>query len=297
MDVLPLPSLPPLVPFGAPFTRAMAAARGLDRRSLERLLREGHVRRLVRGAYLASGAPETREVRAAAVALVSGREVVAVDRTAAWVHGVDVLGAARTALHPVETQGAGRASVTAPGGRRRLADHDVEDMAGLRLTTAVRTATDLGRVLAPAPALGAMDRLLALGLCTHADLLAELPRFAGHRGAAQLRALVAQADARSSGPAESALRLHWHGARLPTATPGLSVTVGGRLVRLALGDPVRRFGAVLSEQLRDGDLPALAGAGWRVVVLSGARVLMGDPRLWLQHLERELHQHLMTQAG
>ena len=76
-----------------------------------------------------------------------------------------------------------------------------------------------------------------------------------------------------SGLAESALRLHWHRAQLPTPVPGMQVCASGRLVRLSLGVERRQFGAVLADQVSADDLVALEGAGWRVVVLSAERVL------------------------
>ena len=120
---------------------------------------------------------------------------------------------------------------------------------------------------------------------------------AGHRGVGQLRVLAAQVDARSSGLAESALRLHWHRAQLPTAVPGMPVCAAGRLVRLSLGVERRQFGAVLADQVSADDLVALEGAGWRVVVLSAERVLRTPAEAWMRHLEREFHQQLLAQAG
>jgi hypothetical protein len=103
-------------------------------------------------------------------------------------------------------------------------------------------------------------------------------------------------DARSSGLAESTLRLRWHQARLPTAVPGLLANVSGRSVRLSLGVERRQFGAVLAGQVSASDLVALQGAGWWVVVLSEERILRTDPSVWMRHLEREFHQHLLAQS-
>ena len=141
-----------------------------------------------------------------------------------------------------------------------------------------------------------MDALLRGATFTHTELLAELSRLTGHRGIAQLRLLAAQVDGRSSGPVESTLRFHWHGANLPTPVPGMLVAAGHRLVRLSLGVERRQFGAVLAHQVSAADLVALEGAGWRVVVLPEQRVLQSDPTTWITHLEREFHQHLLTQT-
>jgi hypothetical protein len=296
-ETLPLNPLHALLPLDRPFTRAMARAVGIERTSLERMLNERTVRRLLRGAYAARSTPDSRDVRAAAVALVVGREAIAVDRTAAWVLGVDVTGLPAAEPRPLEILSPGRAGRGALGSGRQLAGHDVQRIDALRLTTPLRTALDLGRLLPPDLALGAMDRLLAGGGFSMVDLLAEIPRMAGHRGVGQLRTLAVQVDARSMCLAESTLRLHWHQARLPTAVPGMPVCASGRLVRLSLGVERRQFGAVLAGQVSAADLVALEGAGWRVVVLSEERVQRSDPAAWVRHLEREFHQQLLAQTG
>ena len=295
-EILPLNPLNPLLPPDLPFTAAMVRAVGVGRSSLERTLREGTVRRVLRGVYAAAAAPDSTPMRAAAVALATGREAIAVDRTAAWVHGVDVTSLSTGEPRPVEIVSPGRRAGRSLGSGRELTGHDVQRIGSLRLTTPLRTALDLGRLLPPDLALGAMDRLLAAGSFSHVDLLAEVARLAGHRGVGQLRSLVVQVDARSTCLAESPRRLRWHAARLPTATQGMPVCAGGRLVRLSLGVERRQFGAVLSGQVSAADLVALQGAGWRVVVLSAERVLGADPEIWMRHLEREFHQHLLAQT-
>ena len=295
-ETLPLHPLHTLLPLDSPFTPAMARAVGVERPSLERMLSEGTVRRLLRGVYAASTQPDSTGMRAAAVALVTGRESIAVDRTAAWVHGVDVTGLGPGDPRPLELLSPRRGGRRALGRGRQLVGRDVQCIESLRLTTPLRTALDLGRLLPADLALGAMDRLLAGGSFTHVELLAEIPRLAAHRGVGQLRTLAVQVDSRSSGLAESALRLRWHEARLPTAIPGMPVCASGRLVRLSLGVGRRQFGAVLAGQVSADDLVALQGAGWRVVVLSEERVLATDPSVLTHHLEREFHQHLLAQA-
>jgi hypothetical protein len=255
------------------------------------MLGDGLVRRPLRGVYVASTAPDTPTLRATCLGLVVRPRDVVVDRTAAWVHG---LPAEDPVPLDVLTPEPGRRG--SPGGRRRLAGRDVISVAGIRVTSPLRTALDLGRLLRPGPALATMDALLRGGTFTQAQLLAELPRFAGQQGIAQLRSLAAQVDARSSGPAESLLRLHWNRADLPTPVPGKPVAAGSRLVRLALAVERRLFGVVLASQVSAADLLALEGAGWWIVVLPEDRVLSTDPATWTRHLQREFHQQLLQQA-
>jgi hypothetical protein len=289
---LPLDPISPRLPLDAPFTPAIAARAGIGRAVLERLVREGRVRRLLRGVYLDATAPTSVSVRARALGLVVGPRQVVIGTTAAWLHGVEVPRA--DPVPPVEVLGRSRHA----GRSVRLAGHDLQTVEGLRCTTPLRTALDLGRWLAPDRALAALDGLLGTREFSHTALMAEVSRFGGQRGIAQLRELAAVADARARGAAESVLRLRWLEGRLPTPTPGLVVPrPGGAAARLALGLEVHRFGAVLAGQLGDADLAALGSLGWRVVVLDRRRTLGTDPAYLVGHLEREFHLHLLAQVG
>ncbi len=291
--LLPLTDLTSLLPPDEPFTPAMARAAGIGRSALERMLRDGLLRRPLRGVYVSTSAEDTPSLRAATLRLVVTPDAVAVDRTAGWVHGFAPCAAAPDGQPPVEVLAPRRPGSRA--GSRRVAPRDLMLLSGLRLTTPQRTALDLARTVVPTSGLAVLDELLASGAATHTALLGELPRFTGLGGVSQLRCLVAQADGRSREWAESVLRLRWHRAELPTATPGLVVAAGPRAVRLALGVEGRRFGAVLAHTVTAEDLLALEGARWRVVVLARDRVLHSDHTVWVSHLEREWHQHLLAE--
>jgi hypothetical protein len=294
---LPLDPISPRLPIGEPFTPAMAARAGIGRAVLDRLHREGRVRRLVRGVYLDATVPSSVAVRARALGLVVGERQVVVGLTAAWLHGVEVPRADPDAPVPVEVHGRARPTHRAGGRPLRYDGQDLQTIEGVRCTTPLRTALDLGRWLAPDRALAALDGLLALRAFPHTALMAELPRFGGSQGVVQLRELAALADGRADCPAESVLRLHWVDGRLPTPTPGLRLPGPGGRVRLALGLDVHRFGVVLAGRLSDAELAALSSLGWRVVVLSPERVLRSDPTFLIGHLEREFHLHLLEQVG
>jgi hypothetical protein len=286
---LPLDPISPRLPIAEPFTPAMAARAGIGRAVLDRLHREGRLRRLLRGVYVDATVPSSVTLRARALGLVVAQGHVVVGRTAAWLHGVEVPREDPDAPLPVEVHGRIRRLGTAV----HLAGHDVGVLEGVRCTTPLRTALDLGRQLAPDRAIVALDGLLGLGAFPHTALVAELARFGGHHGIVQLRELAAMADARADGAAESVLRLRWLHAQLPTPTPGL--VVGGR--RLSLGLELHRFGANLPGQLADADLTWLSRQGWRIVVLAPERALRSDPAFLIGHLEQEFHLHLLDQVG
>src|SRR5690349_6185933 len=84
------------LPLDAPFTAAQARAWGVSRRHFDAMVREGLVRRVLREVYAAAQAPDDPMMRASALGLVIPPGAIVADRTAAWLHGVDIL--PRTAL-------------------------------------------------------------------------------------------------------------------------------------------------------------------------------------------------------
>ena len=298
LAALPLDPISPRLPIADPFTPTMAARAGIGRAVLDRLHREGRVRRLLRGVYVDATVPSSVDLRARALALVVGEAQVVVGLTAAWLHGVDLGLPGADSPAPVEVHGRGRAVSRNRGRPPRYADRDLQAFAGVRCTTPLRTALDLSRRLAPDRALAAIDGLLRLRQFTHTALMAEVARFGGQPGSVQLREIAALGDARAEGSAESVLRLRWLHGHLPTPTPALRVgPVSGHAVRLALGLEVHRFGAVMEGRSTAAALAAVEASGWRVVVLSPDRVLRSDPEFLTAHLEREFHLHLLDQVG
>ncbi|WP_310963671.1 type IV toxin-antitoxin system AbiEi family antitoxin domain-containing protein [Nocardioides terrisoli] len=274
-----------------PFTRSMAEAVGVRRAGLERMLRHGVLRRMLRGVYVGAHLQDTVVLRGQALALLVGPDCVAVDRTAAWLHGLATIGAVPGTLDVV-----GRRHRVGPfAARRSLSACDTARVAGVWVTTPLRTACDLARILPPGRALAVLDEVLRHGACTHTELVCELPRQARLAGQRQLRRLVAIADGRSANPAESALRLYWLEAGLPTPVPGLEADRGAGPVRLALAAPDQLFAVVLDEPGPGG--AALTAAGWQIVRLARQRVLDGDPALVGRHLVREYHRQLLVRAG
>lgn len=236
------------LPLDQPFTPDEAAALGVSRRQLRSLVHRCLVRRVVRGVYAAAQAPDDLAFRARAVALVLPTDAVATDRTAAWLHGVDLVPrTAATVAPPIEfflEPGRRARRLGVESGERTLMSRDVVELGGVRATSPVRTALDLARLVWRFDALAALDQFLRLGV-SQTQLVAELDRFRGYRGVVQARQLVPLADPRAESVAESALRLHWHDAGLPR--PDLQVWVsdaaGVAVYRLDLALPEVRFAA------------------------------------------------------
>ena len=138
-------------------------------------------------------------------------------------------------------------------GVRDLTTHDVQHLGGLTVTTQLRTACDLGRLLWRFDALSAIDGFLRLGL-EHGLLLSEMSRFAGHRGVRQLRTLAPIGDPGAESPPESALRLHWYDADLTPPETQIWVDDDDGLprFRIDVGDRSVRYGAeYFGEQFHD----------------------------------------------
>ncbi len=284
----------PALPLHVPFTAAMAAKVGVNRNQLAAMTREGMLRRVFRGVYVDASTEDSLVTRARALQLVVPPTAVVTEELAAWVRGVDLLARGTHVIPPpltisqplehtrVRQQGT-------DGTRRMLEARDVEVLNGIRRTTSLRTAIDLGRKRSRPRALAALDALLRTGDFTYDELLDEAARFRGFRGVVQLRAMTPLVDARAESPAESVMRLIWIQADLPKITPQISVcnALGVEIYRLDMGLPEIKYAAEYdgvewhsSPQDRAHDLrrrERLRQEGWVIDVLGKAEVFE-EPR-------------------
>jgi very-short-patch-repair endonuclease len=236
------------LPLDQPFTRTAAIEAGCSPRDLQAMVRDGLLRKVLRGVYAAAQAPDTVRFRTTALGLVIPAHALIIGRTAGWLHGMPVLQRGAHLEAPlIELGNTNDSRCVRPGvdGRRRvMLPRDFTVVDGLQVTTPVRTALDLGRLLWRFDGLAALDAALRLGVDPE-ELALESLRFKGYRGVRQLRFLLPLADGRAESPAESALRLHWHLAGLPT--PELQIWIhddhGVRLYRLDIGLPELRYSA------------------------------------------------------
>ena len=236
------------IPVDRPFAAHEATRAGVGASLRRRLVERGLLRPVLRGVFVAAHVPDSLRLRVAALELVVPDHAVVVDRTAAWLHGVDAL--PRSAVHrmpALDVVSLQSSRLRRPGvasGVRELRARDVEHLGQLTVTTSLRTACDLGRRLWRFDALAAIDGFLRLGLDDKL-LLSESERFKGHRGVRQLRELVPLGDAGAESPPESALRLHWHDAQLPRPETQIWVPDddGRPRFRIDVGHREARYGA------------------------------------------------------
>lgn len=236
------------LPLDRPFTGRQALDAGISAKVLRRLDREGYVRRLLRGVYVAAQAPDALLLRAEALALVVPEHAVVVDWTAVWLFTGLLPPGDHLRVPPVSLfrqAGHGRLrNELCRSGERTFVRGDVTDLHDLSVTTPLRTAWDIGRFAHRDLAIGALDGLLRTGAFTPAELLDGVERFRRQRGVVQLRALAPLADGRAESPGESLLRLRWHDLPgLPQPEPQVPIhdDRGFEVFRLDLGVRELRF--------------------------------------------------------
>lgn len=235
-----LPAGWPLQP-DRPFTVKQARAAGVARK-LPTLARGRVLRRVVHSVYVAECVPDSIDLRAQALALVVPSGCFVTDRCAGWLHGAPMV------LAPNEDVLIPRISFFRPSdegrlrnglcvsGERAVKDSDLMELAGITVTTPLRTALDLGRLQRPDVALAGLDAMASLGRFTIGQLVAEAERFAKQRGVRQLRELAPLTDAGSESFGESALRRRWYAGGLPRPTTQIPVHLDGvEIYRLDLG--------------------------------------------------------------
>jgi very-short-patch-repair endonuclease len=289
-----------------PFTVAEARESGISRQRLRRLLAQRQVRKVLRGVYQSVEALDTIASRAEAAALVMPPFAIVCDRTAAWIHGVDVVRYRELDVPPpldvVVLRYARRQNRSEwRNGERDLASRDVMRVNGLRVTTPLRTALDLACKLPRRDALAAVDQFMRVHELTRDDLRRELPRYFRRRGVVQLRAIVAAADPRAESPAESWVRMAIMDAGLPAPEVQYSVIVdGAERYRLDLAYPRHRicieydgveFHTAPADRRADADRRDwLRQRGWTVIVLTRDDLRADAAGDWLDALRAQLFE-------
>jgi Transcriptional regulator, AbiEi antitoxin/Protein of unknown function (DUF559) len=287
-----------------PFTYRQAEALGITRQRLRQLVSQRQVRRVLRGVYQAADVPDTVLNRAKAAALVVSPDAVLCDRTAAWLHGVDVFRVYELDVLPSLEEFVLRHSPRVRrqhvcGGERDLAPEDIMEIGGVKVTTPLRTALDLGCRLNRSEALAALDAFCGVHELTQADLSKELPRYFRRRGVRQLRELIPLADGRAESPGESWTRLALVDSNLPLPELQWVIRSAGRqLYRLDLAYVHARVCIEYDgeefhtspEQCRADERRRdwLRAHGWTVIVVTKDDFRSGSMR-WVEEVRRALY--------
>ena len=289
MDVSELPAFP--------FTASQAVELGLTPAGLRRWCAARFVRRLLHGVYLRADLTVTMPVKLAAAALVISPNAVACDRTAAWIWEVDAFSLGELdVVPPVETfvlrGGTRTRRAETCGGVRDLTPDDWVELDGVKVTTPVRTALDLGCSLNRREALAAMDALARSQGFSSADLARQITRYFRRRGVVQLRQLVPLVRSEAESQRESWVRLEMHDFGLPAPELQWWVDVDGvptyRLdlaypqARIAIEYDGREHHASAGDRVRDEARRTwLREHGWTVIVVDASAFAPGADFDWL----------------
>ncbi|WAJ44819.1 hypothetical protein OK015_27620 [Mycobacterium sp. Aquia_216] len=113
-----------------------------------------------------------------------------------------------------------------------LADDEVTRVAGLPVTTVVRTAYDLSRYLPRGQAVARLDALMRATPFSTEDVLQLAERYPAARGIRRLRSVLHLVDGGGSSPKETWLRLLLIDAGVPAPTTQIPVVDGYRLLAM-----------------------------------------------------------------
>lgn len=236
-------------------------------------------RRLYRDVYLRNDVELTAAVRARAAWLSTGATLAGV--SAAAVLGAKWLDSDAPA-EIVRKDRHSQPGIVAHGYRVR--DDEICLAASLPVTTAARTAFDIGRRRRVHQAVPMLDALLAATGITAEDVLAVADRWPGVRGVRQVRSTMPLVDAAAESPQESCLRLILIAGGLPRPEcqirfPELRIRVdmGWREWKVAVEyDGVQHWADAAQRAWDIERIALLEAAGWVVVRVSAQMLARPD---------------------
>ncbi|WP_284225061.1 hypothetical protein [Mycobacterium antarcticum] len=186
--------------YGVPFLGTEALAAGAVNKHQLRT----RYRSVFPGVYVEPDLELTLQQRAKAAWLWSGREAVIAGLAASALHGAEWI----DGQAPVELIWS---NARPPQGirtrRDRLAVGEVMSLTGMRVTTPVRTAFDLGRLIRGDEGIERLDALGQVARFSAADVEAVADRHRGSPGAPRLRRALEAYDPGAESPRETWLRL------------------------------------------------------------------------------------------
>lgn len=202
------------LPLTEPFTTAEARAQGVNQKQLVKLVKDGFLRRPMKGVYVVAQLEDSTDLRGRIMCKVAPPGTVITDWSATWYWtGMDRPGAHLEVprLDAFKLRGHDRLrNGVVRSGERWLLPSDVIALDGdVRVTVPIRTAWDLGRFVPATVAIGGMDALARTGAFSVNELAAGTELFRRQRGVVQLRELAPIVDPRAESLGESAVRLRW----------------------------------------------------------------------------------------
>jgi hypothetical protein len=294
--------------------RRDAVRQGWSDDELGRLVRGQQWCRLRRGAYLDGHPPQdaARRHRLLVEATLSAlrRPAVVSHQSAAVLLGLPLWDVALDRVHVTRSPtGWGDVSPTLHVHVARLGDDEVTAVAGMPVTTRVRTALDLARSCPFEVTVVLLDAALHQGLLTHDQVAARLFDLAGVRGSRGAARAVAFADGRSESVGESRSRVLLQRLGLPPSALQFEVTsTGGRVLartdfawedRRVVGefDGRVKYGRLVRPGQQPGDVvfaekrreDAIRDEGWSVVRWTWSD--LAAPLTLAQRLRRALDRH------
>jgi very-short-patch-repair endonuclease len=259
-----------------PFVGSEAVAGGAVVKSA---LRTRHTK-LFRDVYVGPGTEVSPVVRARAAWLWSKRRGVIAGLSASALHGarwidltapLEIIHSNRNPVQGLRVRGA------------RLEEDEITTIDGIPVTTAARTALDLGCWYPVGEAVAAIDALLRASDLTPTEVRALVSRYPGRRGIQRARDALSLADAGAQSPKETWLRLLLTSAALPRLQTQIAVSdeFGEVFAYLDMGWPELKVAVEYDGQQHRTDerqykwdnrrREMLERLGWIVV-----RVLAGD---------------------
>jgi hypothetical protein len=184
------------------------------------------------GIYVPANAEQTLLLRTRAAWLWTRRQGVIAGRAAAALHGAKWVDA-DVAVELLARHGRRQPGILVR--QERYEDDEVVEVAGLPVTSAVRTAWDLARHLPRNLAVAQLDALSAATGLTKADVTAVVDRYPGARGIRRAETALSLMDGGAQSPNESWVRMVLLDAGLPRPRTQIRVSDGSSTAFIDLG--------------------------------------------------------------
>jgi len=272
-------------PFGIPFSGSHALKRGAVSRNELRT----RYRAVFRDVYIGRDAELTAATKARAAWLSTGATLAGL--SAAAVLGTRWLdGAAPAEIVRVDRHGQRGILVHS----YQPDDDEVCTVRGMRVTTAVRTAFDIGCGLPVTEAVPILDALLNATGIKPADVITVADRHPRARGIRRLRAALELADAGAESPQETKVRLLLVGAGLPKPETQIEfrhlhirVDMGWREWKVAVEyDGIHHWENRYQRSWDIERIALLEAAGWSVIRVSAE--MLSRPNAIVERVKTKL---------